>query len=164
MIAVRLSSPLKAGVLERLPDRPFRDLAVAAKHPNPIGQLIEALPRQGDADADRQALPERAGGDVHPGQHGRGVALEAASELAERQELLVGDRTGGLEHAVVQRRGVTLGEDQVVVAGVVGLVEVVTQVVGHQHGDEVGGRHRGRRMARPGGVAGPDRVDAELLS
>ena len=164
MIAVRLSSSAYGRVLERLPDRSFGHLAVAAQHPDAVGQLVEALAGERDADADRQALAERAGRHVDPRQHRSGMALEAAPELAERQQLLVGDRAGGLEEAVVERRGVSLGEDQVVVAGIVGAGEVVAQVLGEQHGHQVGGRHRRRRMARAGGVARPDRVDAELLS
>ena len=156
--------PVVSRVLERLPDRPLRHLAVAAQHPDAVRQMVESLAGERDADADRQALAERPGRDVHPRQHRCGVALEAAPELAEREQVLVGDRAGGLEEAVVQGRGVTLGEDQMVVAGVFGTSEVVVQVLGEQHGDEVGGGHRRRRMARPCGVACPDRVDAELLS
>ena len=156
--------PVVSRVLERLPDRPLRHLAVTAKHPDAIRQMVEALAGERDADADRQALAERPGRHVHPRQHRCGVALEAAPELAEGQQVLVGDRAGGLEEAVVEGRGVTLGEDQMVVAGIFGMSEVVVQVIGEQHGDEVGGGHRRRRMARAGGVACSDRVDAELLS
>ena len=49
------------------------------------------------------------------GMIGRGVALQAAAELAQRQHLLVGDRARRLVDGVEQRRGVALGEDQVVV-------------------------------------------------
>ena len=86
------------------------------------------------------------------------------SRAAEGQQLLVGDRAGRLEHAVVERRGVPLGEDQVIVAGVLGMVEVVAQVAGEQHRHQVGGGHRRRGVAGAGGVARPDRVDAKLLS
>ena len=152
------------GVLERLPDRSLGHLAVAAQDPYAVGQLIEALAGERDADADRQSLAERAGRHVHPRQHRRGVALEAAAEPPERQQLLVGDRTGGLQEAVVERRGVSLGEDQVVVARVVRAPEVVVQVLGEQHGHQVGGGHRRGRVARAGGVAAPDGVNAELLA
>ncbi len=49
--------------------------------PDAVGEPIEALAGERDADADGQALAERAGGDVDAGQHGRGMSLEPAAEL-----------------------------------------------------------------------------------
>ena len=102
---------------ERLPHRALGHLAVAAERPHPEGQLVEPLARQGDADGDGQPLAERAGGDVHPGDDRRGVALQPRAELAERQQLLVGDGAGGAVERVEQRRGVALREHEVVVRG-----------------------------------------------
>src|SRR5690606_21773245 len=90
-----------AGVLGRLPDRALGQFAVAAEHPDAVGQAFQ-LARHRHADPDRQALTERAGGHVHPGQAGRRMALQAAAALPERQQLLVGDRARRLEQRVQQ--------------------------------------------------------------
>jgi hypothetical protein len=140
-----------AGAREGLPHGALGELAVAREHPYAVGDPVERLARERDADADGQPEPERAGGDVDPGQSRGGVAFEAAAELAVCGELLLVDRTGGAVHRVEQRRGVALGEDQMVVAGIVGPVEVVAQVASEQHGHEVGGGERRGRVARAGG-------------
>ena len=86
-------------LVERLPDGALGHLAVAEHDPDAIGQLVEVLAVEGHADADGQPLAERAGGDVDLGKHVRvGVALEPAAELAQGQQLLVGDGAGRLEH------------------------------------------------------------------
>ena len=69
-------------VLERLPHRSLGELGVSAEHPDAVGQPVEVPAGDGHADADRQALAERAGGDVHPRQHRGGVAFELASRTA----------------------------------------------------------------------------------
>ena len=70
------------GVLERLPHRSLGELRVSAEHPDAVGKPVEVPARDGHADADRQALAERARGDVHPRQHGRRMALERRAELS----------------------------------------------------------------------------------
>ena len=135
-------------VLERLPHRSLGHLAVAADAPHAIRQPVELLAGERHADRDRQALPERAGRDVDPRDHRRRVPLEPRAELAEGQQLLVGDRAGGLEDGVDERRRVALREDQVVVPRVVRVVEVVAEVLREEHGHQVGRGHRGRRVAR----------------
>jgi hypothetical protein len=50
------------------------------------------------------------------------MTLEAAA-FAEAEELLVVDRPGRLEARVAERRGVSLGEDEVIPRRVVGMVE-----------------------------------------
>ena len=154
----------EGGVLERLPHRALGHLGVTAQAPHAVGQAVELLARERNADRDRQALAERAGGHVDPRQHRDRVALELRPELAERQQVLVRDRSGGLEHRVVERRRVALGEDQVVVIGVLGVLVVEVEVLLHQHRHQVGRRHRGRRVAGVGGGGGANRVDAELLA
>ena len=146
---------LPAGVLDRLPHRALGHLAVAAQAPDAERQAVEPLAGQRDAGRDRQALAERAGGHVG-GRDARGrVALEPRAELAEGQQLLVVDPPGRLEHRVVERRRVALGEDQVVVG--------VAQVPVDEDGDQVGRRHRRGGVAGAGGGAGADRVHAQLL-
>ena len=49
-----------------------------------------------------------------------------------------------------------------VVCAVLGVGEVVAKVVREEHRHQVGGRHRGGRVAGAGRRRGADRVDAEL--
>ena len=144
---------LVPGVLERLPHRALGHLAVAAEHPDPVREPVEPLARERDADAVRQPLAQRAGRHVHPRQDRSRVPLEPASELAEREQLLVRDRARGLVHRVQERRRVPLGEDEMVVPRVVGFIEVVPEVLRQQDGHEVGRGHRRGRMARLGTAA-----------
>ena len=164
MIAVRLDEPLPAGVLEGLPHRALGHLGVAAQHPHAVGQLVELAAGHRDADADRQALAERAGGDVGRRDPRRRVALQPRAELAERQQLLVVDRADRLQHRVVQRRRVALGEDQVVVGRVLRVRVVQPQMPVEQDGHQVGGGHRGGGVARAGGGRRADRVHPQLLA
>ena len=155
---------VEARVLERLPHRALRHLGVAAQAPDPIRQAVELLAGQRDAHRDRQALPQGPGGHVDPRQDGRRMSLDPAAELAEGEHLLVADRAGGLVHRIQQRRRVALAEDQMIVPRILWRAEVVVEVLRHEHGHEVGGRHRRRRVAAAGGAARADRVDADLLA
>jgi hypothetical protein len=135
-------------LVQRLPDGPFGEFAVPAQHPDPVRQLVQVLAGEGDPDAVGQALAERAGGHVHPGQDRGGVALKALAEAAVPvDELVFRDDADGPEHRVQQRGGVALGEDQVVVGRQRRVVPVVAQVPGDQHGEQVRGRHAGGGMA-----------------
>ncbi len=152
------------GMLEGLPHGALRHLAVAAEHPHPVGQAVEALAGQRHPHADGQALAEGAGGHVDPGQDGGGVTLVAAAEGAEAEQIVVGSHAHRLVEAVQQRRGVALGEDEMVVVGVGRIGEVVVEVLAGQHGHEVGGRHRRRRVTRVRPRRRPHRVDSQLLT
>jgi hypothetical protein len=66
------------------------------------------------------------------------MAFQAAVHLAVGEELLLADRAHRPQHRVVQRGGVPLGEDEMVVAGRGGLGEVVVQVPPEQHRHQVG--------------------------
>ena len=156
--------PVVPRVLEGFPHRAFRRLTVAAEDPHPRGQPVQILRRDPHADADRQALPERAGRHVHPGDERRRMSFEHAPERPVRQQLLVGDRPDGAENRVVERGGVALGEDQPVVRRVLRVVVVVAEMVRDEDGHQVGRRHPRSGMARLRDRRGPDRVDAELLS
>ena len=155
---------VERGVLEGLPHRALGHLAVAAQAPDPVREPVEVLAGEGDADRDRQPLAERAGGDVDPGNLGGRVTFHAAAEDAKREELVVRDRAGGLEHRVDEGGRVSLGEDQVVVVRVLGLVVVVVQVLRHQDGHQVGRGHRRGRVPRFRHVRRADRIHAQLLS
>ena len=151
------------GVLDGLPDRALRHLGVAAQGEDAVGEAIQVAGAQRDARGDRHALPQRAGGDIDPREDRRRVALQLGPELAEGQQLLVGDRAGGREHGVDERRRVALGEDEVVVVRVLRLVVVVAQMARHEHGHEVGGGHGRGGVPGVGGGRCPDRIDAQAL-
>ena len=155
---------VEGGVLERLPHRALGHLAVAAQTPDAVRQLVEVLPGERDPDRDRESLAEGAGGDVDPRDLGGGMAFHTAAEDAEREQLVVRNRAGGLVHGVEEGRGVSLGEDEVVVVRVPGIVEVVVEVLRHEHGHQVGRGHRRGGMARFRHVRGTNRVDPQLLS
>src|SRR5699024_3822460 len=92
-----------------------------------------------------------------------GVPLEPLVEAAVAlHQLLVGDDAGGLVHRVQQRRGMTLGEDQVIVGRCVGRVPVVAQVARHQGGQQVRGGEAGGGVSEAGGRRAADRVDPQL--
>jgi hypothetical protein len=130
------------GVLEGLPDRSLGHLAVAGENPDAVGPRVDRLRGERDADADGKAEAERAGGDVDPWQRRAGMALQRAAERAGCEQLFVADRPGRLVDRVEQRRGVALGEDQVVVVRVLWVVEAVAEVLLGEHRDQVGRRHR----------------------
>lgn len=153
-----------AGLVEGLPDRALGHLAVAAQHPHPVRLVLQVASRGGDAHAVGDALAQRSGRHVHPGKDGRGVALKARSERAvRRHEFVLVDGARGVEHRVQQGRGVSLGEDQVVVGRVLRLLPVVAEMTGHQYGHQVGGGQAGGGVARAGRGAGPHGVHTELL-
>ncbi len=58
----------------------------------------------------------------------------------------------------------SLGEDEAVVAGVGGALEVVAEVVGEEYGHQVRGGHRGRGVPGARGGGRPHAVHAQLLS
>ena len=97
-----------AGEADRLPDRTFRGLAVAEQHPSAVGQPVDVLAGEGDADGDGQAVAEGAGGDVDPRDGRRGVTLEPAAEVPDGEQLVVADGAGGLEKGVQKRGSVAL--------------------------------------------------------
>ena len=106
-IAIRLSSPAKAACSNASHIDPSASSLSPHRHQTRYGSR-SSFARERDADRDRQALAERAGRDVDPRDLRRRVSLEPRAELAERQELLVGDRTRGLEHRIEERRRVAL--------------------------------------------------------
>ena len=152
------------GVLECLPLRALGDLAVAQEHPDPEGQPVELLAGERHPDAVGKALSEGAGGDVDPRDARGRMALEHAPELAVGLQVVDRDGAGRAEHAVEERRGMSLREDEPVVVRVLRVGEVVSQVLGEQHRHQVGRGHARGRMAglRRGGAA--HRVDPQLLS
>jgi hypothetical protein len=80
-----VAEPLVPGVLERLPHRALRQLAVAAQHPDVVGKPIEAPAGRRHPGADGQPLAERAGRDVDPRQARRRMAFEPAAVGAKAE-------------------------------------------------------------------------------
>ena len=113
-----------------------------------IGKLVKLSAGQGDTDGNREALPERAGSDVNPGQnHRHRVTFQARAELTKGEELIVRDRAGGFEHRIQEWRRMAFGEDQVVVIGLARSIPVVPEMAGEQHRHQVCRRHRRGRVA-----------------
>jgi len=94
--------PGVARAREPLPHRALGELAVAGEDPHASGQPVEPQ-AQREADADRQAEPERARCHVDPRQPRGGVTLEPAAEAPVRRELHLADGAGGTVHRVQQR-------------------------------------------------------------
>jgi hypothetical protein len=92
------------------------------------------------------------------------MALEPAAEPPEAEQLLVADRPSGLQHRVIQRRGMTFREDQMVATRILGRLKVELQVAIQQDRHQVGRRHRRGRMAGAASGAGAHRIDAQLLA
>ena len=132
--------PVERRLVERLPHRALGHLAVPAQHPHAVVLCVEPLAGQRDAHAVGQALPQRPGGHVHPRQHRGGVSLQRRADPAVGlHQLAVVDHAHRLVERVEQRRGVPLGEDEVVVVGPAGPAPVVVQVPAEQDRHEVGG-------------------------
>ncbi len=125
------------GMLERLPDRALRHLAVSAQDPDAIGRLFQSLAGKRDTDADGKAEAQRTGCDVDPGEQRRRMPLQPAAERAEAKKLLFGDRPRCQVERVQQGRSVPLGEDQVVVQPILGLIEVVAEVLREEDSHQV---------------------------
>lgn len=89
---------------EGLPHGALGELAVPGQDPDAVRGLLQVLAGQRDADPIGQPLAERAGGDVHPGQHRGGVALETLVEASVAlHQLLLGDHADGAVDGVQQR-------------------------------------------------------------
>ena len=129
--------------LHRFPDRSLRHLGVAEEDPHPGVAAIEPH-RQRHPEPDREPLAEGAGRHVDPGQLGdRGrMTLERRALLAEGQELVVAERADPFQRRVQTRRGVALRQDEPVVRGVVGVLDVEPEVIGEQDGQQVRAGHR----------------------
>ena len=70
------------------------------------------------------------------------MTLERRALLAEGQELVVAERADPLQRRVQARRGVALRQDEPVVRGVVGVLDVEPEVIGEQDGQQVRAGHR----------------------
>ena len=157
---------VEGGVLERLPDRALGHLGVAAQAPDAVGQAVEpACPPARRRRAIGRPWPSEPVATSVGGIRGVGWPSSRESSLRNVEQLGVVDDARRLEHRVVQRRGVALGEDQVVVApGCPGRSCPAQVAAVEQHRHQVGGRHRRGRVAGAGGRAGADGVHPQLLA
>ncbi len=129
-----------------------------------LSGLVEAVEaqREGDPEAHRESLPERAGRDLDPRRapHVR-VALELGADLAEPHEVL--EREVGVlrERRVLDRRRMALAEDEAVALRPVRVVRVVAKDPVVERGDDVGRRQRGVEVAGLGDREHSHAVDAQ---
>ncbi len=159
----QVGQPVVGRLVEGFPDGALGELAVPAQYPDAVGQPLQVLACQRDAHAVGQSLAQRAGGNVDPGQLGRGMAFKPLAEAPVAvHQLVVGDDAHGLEHRVQQRGCVALGKDQVVIGRQVRLIPVVAQVPRDEHRQQVRRGHARGRMTGTGRGGGADRVHAQL--
>ncbi len=131
-----------------LPHVSLHGLAVAHEDVGAVRGLVQHLAAVGHAAPNAQALEggtaslctlgsniciyaflthlsKGPGGDVDKVQPGRGVALEVALQLAELQQLAGGEKARLGPSGVEDGGGVTLGQDEAIVGGSAGIVQVV---------------------------------------
>ncbi len=145
----------------RFPHRALGGLAVAHHHVDALVALVE-LGHRGHAHADRQALAERAGGDVHERQRYGGMALEIGVDLTQVQQIVTlqvaGFGPGGVEH----RRCVALREDEDIVGRIRRILGIVAHGLKEQRRHQLGRGGASGGVAAAGGAGGSHRIDAHL--
>ena len=158
-----VACPVERDRLHRFPHRAFRHLGVTQQDPDPSVAPVEPH-REGHPEPDREALAERAGRHVHPGQLGdrRRMALQRRSLSAERQKLVVAERADPLQGRVEPRRRVALRQDEPVVQRVRGILDVEAEMVGEQDGQQVRAGHRRGRVTGTGGRRRAQAIDGDL--
>ena len=120
----QVAQALPAAVAECLPGGALGHLGVPAQHPDPVGQPVQAPAGQGQADADGQPRSHQAGGHVRRQSALQRVTQRPAPGLRKAQELFIADRSGRLQHRVIQRPSAALGENQMVTALITRVREV----------------------------------------
>jgi hypothetical protein len=146
-----------AGKARRLVVHPLHQVAVAGDHPGPVIDETVAEPRVQVALGDRhphrhaEALAERPGGRLDSGEHevlrmaGAGRAeLPEALQVVDRRPLVAGE----VEQRVDQHRAVAGREHEAVAVRPGGILRIVLEIFGEQHGGGVGHAHRHAGMAR----------------
>ena len=115
-----------------------------------LGRGLHELLGEGHPHPDRQALPQGAGGRLDPVHPGRRMALEGARDLPKGENLGRGDDPGLGVSGPEDGRGVSLGQDELVVGPVPRIRDVDAHLVEEQAGHEVGRGEAGRRVPRAG--------------
>ena len=145
-----------------LPVLALLHLAVTEEHKDAAGLGAVALSVEPEAErdtgADRKALAERTRADLHARAGVTvGVALQAAAHLTKRRDLVVRKVAELDEERVERRRRVTLGEDEAVTLGVIGVGRIHTEEAGvEERRHDIGRRERAARMA---GARSPQHLD-----
>src|SRR6266850_4434314 len=128
------------------PDLALLDLPVA-EHAIDAGRRAAQLEPERQAERDREALAQRAGGGLDARQRGPvGMALERRAELAQRDELFLGKVAGLGQHGIERRDGVALGEHDPIALGPVRPLGIVPQAAEVERGEDVDHRERAARM------------------
>src|SRR6266571_62770 len=132
----------------RLPHLAFLGLAVAEDAVDARAGGAELEPER-QSERDRQALAERARRCLDPGQRAPvGMTLEWRAELAERDELRLGEEARPRHDRVERGDGVALGEDDTVPVGPVGALGVVAQPAEVERRENVDHREGSARVSR----------------
>ena len=112
---------------------------------------------------DREPLAQRAGRRFDAGQHGAvGMALQRAAELAQGDELLLGEVAGPGHGRVERGNRVALGEHQPIAVGPRRAMRIVAHAGEEERGDHVDHRERAARMTGAGVGQHPDDLDAAV--
>jgi hypothetical protein len=107
-----------------------------------------------------QPLAERARRGLDARQHHAiGMALQRAAELAQRDELLLGEVAGARHHRVERGHRVALGEHDAIAIGPAGALGVVAQAPEHDRHEQVD--HRERAAGMPGARVGQHADDLD---
>jgi hypothetical protein len=144
-----------------LPDLTLLALAVAEHDECPRVAAGEAA-SEGDADAGRDAHPERACRHVEAGQAGHvGVALQPGAKLVEGQDLLHREVPAQGKGSVETDRRMTLREDEAIAIGPVGFVGADTHHAEIEGRQDLGRRQRPAQVACLGLVYAADHTDSD---
>src|SRR3990172_2218175 len=137
-----------AGGHRRLPGLAFFAVAVAEHAVHAVVAPVQP-PGQRLADSEGETHPQRPGGHLDAGRvlH-HGVPLQAAAQLAERQQFVRGEVAGFGHGAVDEWCGVTLADDEPVAVRPLGVAGIVPHQAEVEGGQDLNGRERA------GGVAG----------
>ena len=139
---------VQRGELGGLPDRSLRAFPVAEQTVDACIQTVEAI-GQRHAIGHRQTLSQRAGGNLHPGIVRRGMPLQGAVDLPQRQRVLIdGARLG--QCGPQNGRGMALGQHEAVDIICSGITRIPAHFVEEQRRHDLRTRHAGGRMSGTG--------------
>ena len=134
------------GEHHRFPDLAFLDLAVAEERIY-AHAVSKTLCAERHARRRGYALAERAGGHVHAGREIHiGMALQTAADMAERLELVHGEKAAVGEHRVERRSRMALGEHKAVALFPARILRIDIHVLEIEIGEHIGGGKASARM------------------
>ena len=152
-----------AGEHGRLPHLALLALAVAQQRVDAVA-VTPVLCGERHSDRGGDTLTERSGRHVDARRVIHiGMALQAAADMTERLELLLGKEPAFGEHGVECRSAMSLGEHKAVAVGAARIRRVDIHFLKVEVGHNVGGAKRSARMPRLGGVDTRDNTAANLI-